>query len=145
MILLFKQEYHSPVWVKQRMEKKVVENSLYEQLGGEAAIDVAVDNFYKKVIADERINHFFESTDMAKQHRAQKAFLTFALGGPNRYTGRTMRVAHTKAVQAGLNDSHFDAVVENLGTTLAELGVPIALIEQAAAIVETTRDDVLGR
>ena len=121
------------------------EKSLYDQIGGEAAIDAAVDLFYKKVLADDRINQFFDSTDMAKQHRAQKAFLTFALGGPNRYTGRTMRGAHVKAVSQGLNDSHFDAVVENLGATLTELGVPAELIGKAAAVVETTREDVLNR
>jgi hemoglobin len=44
-----------------------------------------------------------------------------------------------------LNDSHFDAVVELLGGTLAELGVAPALIGQVAAIAESTRADVLGR
>jgi len=38
--------------------------------------------------------------------------------------------AHLK----GLNDSHFDAVMENLGATLTELSVPGHLIAQAAAI-----------
>jgi hemoglobin len=45
----------------------------------------------------------------------------------------------------GLNDSHFDAVVENLAITLTELGVSDALIGQVAAIAETTRVDVLGK
>ncbi|HET8704827.1 MAG TPA: group 1 truncated hemoglobin, partial [Pseudomonadales bacterium] len=90
--------------------------SLYEQLGGEAAVDAAVDLFYKKVLADKRINHFFEGVDMVKQARMQKGFLTFAFGGPNKYTGRGMAAAHKKLVEVqGMNDSHFDAVVENLG------------------------------
>jgi hemoglobin len=45
----------------------------------------------------------------------------------------------------GLNDSHFDAVVELLGGTLAELGVKQELIQQVAAIAESTRNDVLNR
>lgn len=45
----------------------------------------------------------------------------------------------------GLDDSHFDAVVENLAKTLTELGVTQELIAQVAAIAETTRNDVLGR
>jgi len=123
----------------------MTEQSLYEQLGGAVAIDAAVELFYQKVLVDDRIKDFFGSTDMVKQHRAQKAFLTYALGGPNSYTGRNMRGAHTKAVAQGLTDSHFDAVVENLGATLTELGVPLPLIEKAAAVVETTRKDVLNR
>jgi len=30
-------------------------DSLYEKLGGEAAVDAAVDIFYRKVLADDRI------------------------------------------------------------------------------------------
>ncbi|MGB1061385.1 MAG: truncated hemoglobin, partial [Ketobacter sp.] len=40
-------------------------STLYEKIGGEPAVDAAVDLFYKKVLADERIKHFFEGVDMA--------------------------------------------------------------------------------
>ncbi len=119
--------------------------SLYDRIGGEAAIDAAVDLFYRKVLADDRINSWFDGTDMEKQHAKQKTFLTVALGGPNNYSGKDMRDGHAHLVAKGLNDSHFDAVVENLGATLTELGVPADLIGEAAAIVETTRNDVLGK
>ena len=121
-------------------------STLYEKIGGEAAVDAAVDLFYKKVLADDRINQFFEGVDMAKQHRMQKGFLTFAFGGPNSYNGRNMAAAHRKLVEEkGLDDSHFDAVMEDLGATLVELGVPDELIAEAAGIAESVRDAVLGR
>lgn len=120
-------------------------SNLYEQLGGEAAVNAAVDIFYRKVLKDARINRFFEGVDMERQAAKQKAFLTMAFGGPNRYSGQDMRTGHARLVAQGLNDSHFDAVVENLGATLQELKVPAALIQQVAAIAETTRNDVLGR
>ena len=119
--------------------------SVYEQIGGEAAVDAAVDVFYRKVLADDRINEYFQGVDMGKQAAKQKAFLTMALGGPHNYTGKDMREGHAHLVAKGLNDSHFDAVMENLGATLTELGVPGDLITQAAAIAESTRSDVLGR
>lgn len=119
--------------------------SLYEKLGGEAAVNAAVDIFYRKVLADARINRFFEGVDMEKQAAKQKAFLTMAFGGPHHYTGADMRRGHAHLVQQGLNDSHFDAVMENLGATMKELNVPDELIAQAAAIAESTRNDVLGR
>jgi hemoglobin len=68
-----------------------------------------------------------------------------AFGGPHNYTGLDMRRAHAHLVQQGLNDSHFDAVMEHLGATMKELNVPDELIAQAAAIAEGTRNDVLGR
>ncbi|MGD8591597.1 MAG: group 1 truncated hemoglobin [Gammaproteobacteria bacterium] len=121
------------------------EQSLYDQIGGEAAVDAAVDIFYRKVLADDRINKFFEDVDMERQAAKQKAFLTVAFGGPNKYSGKDMRDGHAHLVARGLNDSHFDAVMEHLGATLKELNVPDELIAKAAAIAESTRNDVLGR
>lgn len=120
-------------------------SSLYERLGGEAAVNLAVDNFYRRVLADDRINTFFEGVDMDKQASKQKAFLTMVFGGPHNYTGLDMREGHRHLVARGLNDSHFDAVVENLGATLKDLGVPDSDIAEVAALAETTRADVLDR
>ena len=49
---------------------------------------------------------------MDKQKVMQTSFVSFALGGPKQYTGRTMKVAHT-----GLNiqEVHFDLIVKYLG------------------------------
>lgn len=82
---------------------------------------------------------------MDKQAAKQKSFLTMAFGGPHNYTGMDMRRGHAHLVKQGLNDSHFDAVMENLAATMKELNVPDDLIAQAAAIAESTRNDVLGR
>jgi hemoglobin len=122
-----------------------MDKTLYEKLGGEKAVDAAVDIFYRKVLNDDRINKFFDGVDMDKQAAKQKAFLTLAFGGPNNYSGKDMRKGHAALVSKGLNDTHFDAVVENLGATLKELNVPDELIAQAAKIAESTRNDVLGR
>lgn len=120
-------------------------DSLYEKIGGEAAVDAAVDIFYRKVLADDRISTFFQGIDMDKQAAKQKSFLTMAFGGPNSYSGMDMREGHAHLVKDGLNDSHFDAVMEHLGATLTELNVPAELITEAAAIAESTRNDVLGK
>jgi len=121
------------------------DESLYAQLGGEPAVNAAVDIFYRKVIADPRINTFFFGVDMAKQAAKQKAFLTMAFGGPHNYTGMDMRRGHARLVEMGLTDRHFDAVLEHLGNTLRELGVAEPLVKQVNDIAESTRTDVLGR
>lgn len=119
--------------------------SLFEELGGEPAIEAAVDIFYRKVLSDERIARFFEGVDMDRQAAKQKAFLTMVTGGPSRYTGRDMRTGHAHLLKLGLNDSHVDAVLENLGSTLRELGVSEEKIAQVAALANSVRDDVLNR
>ena len=126
-------------------EKEEKQQSLYDRIGGEAAVDAAVELFYQKVITDHRINRFFDKTDMDRQIAKQKAFFTFAFGGPNNYTGKNMRAAHARVVKMGLDNSHFDAVMEHLGATLTELNVPGDLIAEAAAIAESTRNDVLNK
>ncbi len=118
-------------------------STLFERLGGEGAVDAAVDIFYRKVLTDDRISHFFEGVDMAEQAKKQKAFLTMVFGGPNNYSGKDLRAGH--AHLTGLDDSHVDAVVENLGGTLQELGVPESDIAEVAAIANSVRDDVLNR
>jgi len=119
-------------------------SNLYDKIGGDAAVNAAVDIFYRKVLSDDRISRFFDGVDMERQAAKQKAFLTMAFGGPNTYSGKDMREGHAHLVAKGLNDEHFDAVVENLGATLKELNVPDELIAEAAAIAESTRNDVLG-
>ena len=116
--------------------------TLFERIGGENAVDAAVDVFYKKVLADDRIKDFFENLDMVAQANKQKKFLTMAFGGPHNYTGLDMRQGHA---HLALTDEHFDAVVENLGATLKELGVADSDIAEVAKIAESTRNDVLNR
>lgn len=119
--------------------------SLYERLGGQAAVNTAVDIFYRKILTDQRVNHFFDGVDMEQQIIKQKGFLTMVFGGPNHYTGKGMREGHRHLVQKGLNDSHVDIIIEHLGATLTELGVGDNDIQEVAAIANSVRSDVLDR
>jgi hemoglobin len=120
--------------------------SLYERIGGQAAVMAAVDVFYRKVLADEVTRPFFDSLDMEAQSKKQIAFMTWAFGGPAEYKGRDLKSAHGALVRnKGLGDVHFDAVARHLEATLRELGVPDDLIAEALGIVGSTREQVLGR
>ena len=121
--------------------------TLFEKLGGEPAIDAAVDKFYNRVLNDDRIKHFFADTNMTRQRQHQKAFLTYALGGGG-YTGRSMREAHKALVEEqGLQAEHFDAVAEDLLITLKEMGVADDLLSEVAAVVGNVqhKKDVLNQ
>lgn len=119
-------------------------DTLFERIGGQGAVDAAVDIFYRKVLMDDRISHFFDDVDMEGQIAKQKSFLTMAFGGPNNYSGADMRAAHAPLVEKGLNDSHFSAVAGHLLSTLQELNVPQNLIDEVMTIAGSTHDDVLG-
>ena len=115
--------------------------SIYEKIGGEAAVNAAVDIFYRKVLMDDRISEFFDTVDMESQHTKQKAFLTMAFGGPNNYSGKDMREAHK---HMALTETHFNAVAESLVATLKELDVPAEIIDEIVAVCLSVKDDVLN-
>ncbi|HTV20179.1 MAG TPA: group 1 truncated hemoglobin [Polyangiaceae bacterium] len=121
----------------------MTEKSLYERIGGEAAVDAAVDVFYRRVLGDDRIAHHFDDVEMSIQREKQKAFLTFAFGGPSPDAGgRDMRSAHARLK---LTEGDFDAVMEHLGATLVALSVPAPLIAEAASVALSVKNDVLNR
>jgi hemoglobin len=119
--------------------------TIYERLGGEAAVAAAVPRFYEKVMGDASLAHYFDGLDMSAQIQKQIAFMTMAFGGPNRYTGRDLRTAHAKLLKKGLGDEAFDSVAMHLQSTLEELGVEAGLIGEVLQIVGSTRKDVLSR
>ncbi len=126
------------------MENQNSKLTLYERIGGRDAVNKAVEVFYEKVLADDRINHFFDDIDMKIQIEKQKSFLTYAFNGPVKYSGKDLKNAHSHLVTRGLDDSHFDAVAGHLESTLIQLGVPPDLIDEVMTIVGSTKSDVLG-
>jgi hemoglobin len=116
--------------------------SLYQRIGGKAALHAAVDLFYVKVLADERVKHFFDDVNMNVQIRKQKEFLAAVLGAPTPWTGKDMRKAHENL---DLREADFAAIADNLQKTLAELKLEEKIIGEIMGIVATTKDDVLNR
>ena len=56
--------------------------------------------------------------------------MSYALGGPNQYTGRSMRAAH---VGLGITAVQFGAVAGHLDASLASFDVPRLLIDEVIA------------
>ncbi|PNH11487.1 Group 1 truncated hemoglobin glbN [Tetrabaena socialis] len=120
--------------------------TLYDRLGGAAAVDAAVDIFYGKLMADAVIAPFFEGIDMKKQRRKQVAFMSYVFGGADGYQGRDLGIAHKRLIlEKGLNEGHFDMVANHLAETLRSLNVPTDLLNEAMAVVETARPAIFGQ
>jgi hemoglobin len=118
-----------------------MEQTLYEKVGGEEAIAKVVDYFYSElVLKDDTVSHFFKETDMEKQRRHQTKFISFALGGPNQYSGQSMAKAHQGM---NLQPAHFDAIAKHLHDALAHFGVSEADIDTALTKVASLRDDII--
>ena len=117
-------------------------NSIYARLGGQPAIDAAVELFYKKVLADKSVSQHFEGVDMDRQRKRQKQFLAKAFGGPDNYKGKNMRDAHKRL---DLKESDFNAIAGHLQATLKELKINDKLIGEAMAVAASTKDEVLNK
>lgn len=90
-------------------------SALFDKLGGQQGVEKVVTEFYKRVMADSTLNHFFANTDMAKQHAQQVAFFAQIFDGPKVYNGRSMDKTHTGM---NLQPQHFDAVSKHLRDSL---------------------------
>jgi hemoglobin len=99
--------------------------SIYDEIGGPEAVHAAVDQFYERVLADPLLAPYFEGIEMKRLKGHQRAFIAAAIGGPDRYVGRSMGAAH-----AGLDitPEAFAHVVDHLVETLTSLGVPDSTI-----------------
>jgi hemoglobin len=112
------------------------EPSIYEAIGGRAALSAAVDNFYGRLIADPELAPFFPG-GVGTRHRAYVVtVLGEALGGPERYRGPSLVDAHR---HLGITDAQFDRAAGHLSDTLGELAVPRQLADQIIGIVAGLR------
>ena len=95
--------------------------SLYDRLGGKPAVQAVVDDFIGNVAADGRINQRFAGTNIPRLKTMLVDQICEATGGPCKYTGQNMKVAH-----AGMKitDAEFGALVEDLVKSLDKFKVP---------------------
>lgn len=103
--------------------------SLYERLGGDAALLAVIEQFYERVLEDPALQPFFVGISMKWMKERQRRFFTQALGGPAIYNGRTMRAAHASLA---IEPRHFNLVAKHLIQTLEANSVPQGLIEETA-------------
>ncbi|GAB7190945.1 group 1 truncated hemoglobin [Kineococcus sp. NUM-3379] len=104
--------------------------SIYEELGRDVGIGTAVDDFYRRVVADPELAPYFEGIEMPKLRAHQAALLAQVTGGPAAYSGRDLGTAHAPL---HITDEHFDRVVGHLVATLTSLGVQQETIGQIGA------------
>ncbi len=115
--------------------------SLFDRVGGERAIAAAVDRFYEHVLGDAELKGFFPAAGMQRLKAQQRDFFTQALGGPARYRGPDMRLAHRHLAIA---QRHFDKTAGYLERTLLELGVDRQTVQEVMAAVAPLASEIVN-
>jgi hemoglobin len=114
--------------------------SLYDRLGGKAAITAVVDTFVSHVAADKRINKKFAKSNIPRVKSEIVDQVCAATGGPCNYTGRTMKDAHKNMK---VTNGEFDALVEDLTTALNDYKVPDREKNELLTTLGTMRADIV--
>jgi hemoglobin len=115
--------------------------SIYESIGGHAAVTAAVDVFYAKMLADPVLSQYFPGGVGAIHRKHIGTLLCQAIGGPEVYHGPDLAEAHARH---RISDAHFDLTAGHLAASLTELGVPDNLVNQIIGIVAGLRPLVVG-
>ncbi len=100
------------------------------------AIRAAVELFYARMVADPELSVIFAGAGMPDLRGHQRAFLLRALGGPDLYSGRDLREAHS---DLEITDTQFERAILHLVASLDEVGVDPDVVERAATDTEALR------
>ena len=114
--------------------------SIYEAIGGRAALVAAVDGLYGRLLADPELGPFFPGGVGDRHRRYVVTILGEALGGPERYRGPGLADAHRSL---GISGAHFERAAAHLAATLDGLGVPRHLADQIVGIVAGLRPAIV--
>ena len=114
--------------------------SLYEAVGGHAALVAAVDGLFGRLLADPQLAPFFPGGVGDRHRRYVVTMLAEALGGPHRYRGPGLADSHQSL---GITGAQFERTAAHLAGTLHELGVPASLADQVVAVVASLRSAVV--
>jgi hemoglobin len=122
--------------------------SLYERLGGVYNIATVVDDFINRIMVDPRLNANPRVNEA--HHRVSPPGFKYlvtemvceATGGPQKYSGRSMRDSHGHLL---ITAAEWGAFLDDFQQTLDEFEVPQVEQEELKAIVESTRADIVVR
>jgi len=120
--------------------------TLYERLGGVYNIAVVVDDLINRVMSDARLNAN-PAVNEAHHKVPPPGFkylvtemVCWASGGPQKYSGRSMRDSHS---HLNITPKEWEAFMDDLQQTLDRFQVPAAEQGELRAIVQSTYGDIV--
>ena len=116
--------------------------TVYSEIGGRDAVETVVDDFYDRVLSDDRLAGYFEGMDVEELRAHQVQFISSVAGGPVEYAGSDMREAHA---HLDIDEAAFEAVARHLERALRDNGVADDNVAAIISEVEALKAPVLGR
>lgn len=107
-------------------------SSLYDRIGGRAALVAVVDDFYQRLATDPRVLHHFSDEILPRLRAAQVEWLTSALGGAPGTPMADLAEAHR---DVEITDEQVAVVVAHLDGAIGDAGVHAELRRQVMSVV----------
>jgi hemoglobin len=132
-------------WTSTIAQEKT-QKSLYDRLGGVYAIATVVDDFIERLLVNDILNA--NPAIKEARDRVPKAGLKYRVtelvcqvtGGPQKYSGRSMKDAHK---HLNITEKEWDAMAADFKKTLDKFKVPEKEQKELFDIVGTTKADIV--
>lgn len=119
----------------------VVDDSLYQALGGRPALARLMDDFLQRLRQDRRMNPFFKDVNAEQFKSSLAEQLCEVAGGPCRYKGPDMASAHSNI---DVTRADFNALVEVLQRSMDAQGIAFATQNRLLARLAPMHRDVIN-
>lgn len=118
-----------------------IQGSLFQRLGGVAAVRAVVEAFYERLLADVALQPYFEGVNMAhlKRHQVEFMKIAFTEIPASLDVSALLLEKHQRLFEAGLNEHHFDLVAGHFVGACQQLDVPQELIDEAVSVIGPLR------
>jgi hemoglobin len=117
-------------------------DAMLKAFRGREGIDRIVDDFVDRNLSDPRIGDIFRSHDVVRIRRTLKEQFCYILNGGCDYTGRDMTASHK---DLGIQNTDFNALVENLQFAMDKEGVPFRAQNRFLAKLAPMQRDTVER
>jgi len=118
------------------------DDALYHDLGDRPGIEKIANGMVDNALADDRIKHFFDESNIPRIRMMLTDQLCVVAGGPCVYKGHSMVAAH-KGLH--LHNRDFDAIVEDLQKSMDKNGVPFPVQNRLLARLAPMQHQVVTR
>jgi hemoglobin len=118
-------------------------STLYERLGGEQIIAAIINEWYNRLLQDDRVNHHFIGVNMEILRRHQITyFMSWTLGSPKRYEGNSLRQSH-----AGLNitSEEYEIAIKHLNDSLRKHNAALEDIARVEAFLRSIKPHIIHK
>lgn len=120
--------------------------TLYDRLGGVYPIATVIDDFIDRIMANPKLNAN-PKVDEAHHKVSPPGFkylvtemVCWATGGPQKYTGKSMRDSHA---HLDITEPEWQAFMQDLRDCFAKFSIPAKEQGELIAIVESTKSDIV--